>query len=77
MQLYIKDTKNSEHEERKHLILPIPNPKKSEYQKSYYANQFMEEYENFEKQPVQDHFKEVFYVREEYSNLYEKYINEK
>jgi len=77
LQLYIKDTKNSEHKERKHLILPIPNPKKPEHQKSYYANQFMEEYENFEKQPVQEHFKKVFYIREEYSNLYEKYINEK
>ena len=77
LQLYIKDTKNSEHKERKHLILPIPNPKQPEQQKSYYANQFMKEYEIFEKQPVQDYFKEVFYVREEYSNLYEKYINEK
>mgnify|MGYP006100444453 CR=1 FL=1 len=77
LQLYIKDTKNNEHEERKHLILPIPNPKQTGHQKSYYANQFMEEYENFEKQPVQEHFKKVFYVREEYSNLYEKYIKEK
>ena len=77
LQLYIKDTKNNDHKERKHLILPIPNPKQPEQQKSYYANQFMKEYEIFEKQPVQDYFKEVFYVREEYSNLYEKYINEK
>ena len=78
LQLYIKDTKNNEHEEeRKHIILPIPNPKRPGHQKSYYANQFMEGYENFEKQPVQEHFKKVFYVREEYSNLYEKYINEK
>ena len=76
LQLYIKDTKNSEHEERKHLILPIPNPKRPGHQKSYYANQFMEEYENFEKQPVQEHFKKVFYLREEYRNLYEKYIYE-
>ena len=35
----------------------------------------MKEYEIFEKQPMQEHFKEVFYVREEYRNLYEKYIN--
>ena len=77
LQLYIKDTKNSEHEERKHLILPIPNPKRPGHQKSYYANQFMEEYENFEKQPVQEHFKKVFYLREEYRNLYEKYIYER
>ena len=79
LQLYIKDTKNknNDHKERKHLILPIPNPKQPEQQKSYCANQFMKEYEIFEKQPVQDYFKEVFYVREEYSNLYEKYINEK
>jgi len=76
LQLYIKDTKNNEHEERKHLILPIPNPKQTEQQKSYYANQFMKEYEIFEKQPMQEHFKEVFYVREEYRNLYEKYIYE-
>ena len=37
----------------------------------------MKEYEIFEKQPMQEHFKEVFYVREEYRNLYEKYIYER
>ena len=52
LQLYIKDTKNNEHEERKHLILPIPNPKQPEQQKSYYANQFMKEYEIFEKHDI-------------------------
>ena len=70
LQLYIKDTKINESEEKKYLILPTSGPRKFSGQKSDHAKEFMVEYEKFENGPkVNEYFDEVFYLREEYSNL--------
>ena len=70
LQLYIEDTKINKSEEKKYLILPSSGPRKFSGQKSDHAKEFMVEYEKFENGPkVNEYFDEVFYLREEYSNL--------